>query len=413
MTVIKVYFYWNVLDFVMKLNFEPRFLKFQTTQLAIQYGDDRIKLFFATILANFLVGCSAIMSLVLIIFSAFSVKLLEGKSFLVFLPIQIFLLSMLLVSYSLLLKGRYNIGRDAFTSTVIGIIFVSIMITGGFPGSVATPCLILPPIITFMLYGKSAGIKMTIAVPALVSFQWVAVGFGGIDLPDFTSQITPAANIVLVILVAYFVTVSIVATYEFQNRILRDELADEQEKLSELAIRDPLTELYNSRHFHSVLENRIEQANFSEQMPVLIYLDLDRFKPINDLHGHQVGDDVLRIVAARMTDNVRDMDVVARMGGDEFAIMIWGIENENEIAETCERLRLKISAPIILNDVRHEVGASVGYSIISDKDNSIKYHLKIADQSMYRDKSQKVARKLIANKCDQSSNVAEHVGKAA
>lgn len=93
-------------------------------------------------------------------------------------------------------------------------------------------------------------------------------------------------------------------------------------QLCELSLKDPLTGLFNRRHFQSVLEREIEVVARSGEAALLLMLDIDHFKKINDTHGHGMGDEVLRSVAQTLVHCVRPMDTVARYGGEEFAVVL-------------------------------------------------------------------------------------------
>lgn len=94
------------------------------------------------------------------------------------------------------------------------------------------------------------------------------------------------------------------------------------DSLCELSLKDPLTGLGNRRHFRSILERSIEAVARSGESVLLLLLDIDHFKAINDTHGHRAGDQVLQAIAKCLTDCVRPMDTVARYGGEEFAIIL-------------------------------------------------------------------------------------------
>jgi diguanylate cyclase (GGDEF)-like protein len=116
-------------------------------------------------------------------------------------------------------------------------------------------------------------------------------------------------------------------------------------------------------------------------------LDLDDFKPINDIYGHQAGDDVLKTVAQRMLTGVRESDTVARLGGDEFAMVLVELNNPHSVAIVAEKIIQSISTPILLTEDRQcIVGTSIGISIFPDDAQEIDRLLAYADQAMYASK---------------------------
>ena len=154
-------------------------------------------------------------------------------------------------------------------------------------------------------------------------------------------------------------------------------------KLHFMAHHDGLTGLANRGLFETCLQECCERSTTT---PVVLYLDLDGFKPINDTHGHDAGDEVLRVVAQRIRKAVRGLDVVARMGGDEFAVLLDGTSNSRGVA-VGHRIITAIEQPIALdNDVTVTVSCSMGLSSgPCDAPQSGKL-IQQADQAMYEAK---------------------------
>lgn len=112
---------------------------------------------------------------------------------------------------------------------------------------------------------------------------------------------------------------------------LRKTVEEQTERITHLealATTDELTATFNRRGFEKELNRVLARADRSKEEGVLVYVDLDDFKPVNDTHGHAAGDEVLKQAARVLKDNVRDMDVVGRLGGDEFAVILVGSERE-------------------------------------------------------------------------------------
>ncbi|MBX2800848.1 MAG: GGDEF domain-containing protein [Myxococcales bacterium] len=131
-------------------------------------------------------------------------------------------------------------------------------------------------------------------------------------------------------------------------------------RLHYMAHHDSLTGLANRSLFEKCLRDAMDRP---DPGPGVVYLDLDGFKPINDTHGHDAGDEVLRVVARRLRNVVRGLDVVARIGGDEFAVMVEGMRSIDEGAEIAERLLRRVSAPIAFGDLELTVGCSAGVAL--------------------------------------------------
>ncbi|MBU4118131.1 MAG: GGDEF domain-containing protein, partial [Proteobacteria bacterium] len=118
----------------------------------------------------------------------------------------------------------------------------------------------------------------------------------------------------------------------------------------------------------------------------LLYVDLDKFKQINDVHGHLAGDTVLIEVASRLRGLLRGSDTVARMGGDEFVVILHDISSKTVVQNVAKKIIATLAEPILFHDTRFTVMASVGISIYPDDDKQIDALLHKADQAMYQAK---------------------------
>ena len=167
-----------------------------------------------------------------------------------------------------------------------------------------------------------------------------------------------------------------------QNGRLVDELAHK-------ATHDALTGLLNRIGFGQLFESVLSEAREDIGQVGLLFVDLDGFKDVNDLFGHDAGDDLLRLVSGRLGELIRGGDTVARLGGDEFAVILSQIRSEAEVHAVAERLRDAFSEPFFLAPDRAGifVGVSVGEAVWPDAAQSIEALLRHADASMYRDKA--------------------------
>ncbi len=158
-----------------------------------------------------------------------------------------------------------------------------------------------------------------------------------------------------------------------------------QDAVTRMAFEDPLTGLANRRAFSEQLDEAIAHLNETGQSCAVLFVDLDGFKGINDRHGHAVGDTVLREVADRLRGAVRTSDLVARFGGDEFAVLCQGAQHAT-VEQTASRVAhaLRFTACLGHTDVR--VRASVGYSI-AQYGQTAENLLSHADTAMYRSKA--------------------------
>ena len=159
-----------------------------------------------------------------------------------------------------------------------------------------------------------------------------------------------------------------------------------EETLYRQAHFDELTDLPNRQLLKDRLEQHLTNARVDDHSGALLFLDLDRFKEINDVFGHSVGDSVLTQAAVRITSEVRDRDTVARLGGDEFVVVLPSIRNESIVRMTAERLLEKLAEPFTVDDIDHYVSASIGIVIFPEDGDSVETLLKNADAAMYRAK---------------------------
>jgi diguanylate cyclase (GGDEF)-like protein/PAS domain S-box-containing protein len=159
-----------------------------------------------------------------------------------------------------------------------------------------------------------------------------------------------------------------------------------EEKLRELASLDPLTGVYNRRQFDDLARAEMERWRRYGSRPSLIMLDGDHFKAVNDRYGHQAGDDVLKRIAAICKDAVRQVDVVARMGGEEFAVLL----PETDLAAAklvAERIRAGAEAASVeWDDTAISFTLSLGLVQAQSRDEAIGDLIRLADQALYRAK---------------------------
>lgn len=184
------------------------------------------------------------------------------------------------------------------------------------------------------------------------------------------------------IVVASLLLIAVVAlAIWLLTRILRenDELSL---RLQRDATHDVLTGLPNRRLLDDLLPTLVEQARRRASLISVIYIDLDGFKQINDEIGHAAGDVVLKLVAGRVVDVLRRSDVVARIGGDEFAVVAID-SDERETRELAQRLLVTLSAPLPDGFRQYGVGASIGIAIFPAQATTVEQLMQAADQAMY------------------------------
>lgn len=169
------------------------------------------------------------------------------------------------------------------------------------------------------------------------------------------------------------------------NARLHEQVRGQAERSAHAALHDPLTGLPN----RSLLRSHLEVARGERPDFAVLLLDLDLFKPVNDTHGHEAGDEVLRVTAARLRAAVRPADVVARLGGDEFAILV---HDPADLDGLAARLEAVVSAPISIGTITVTIGVSIGQAVHPGAGTSFEELLRAADADMYRVKHSRAGR---------------------
>jgi len=151
---------------------------------------------------------------------------------------------------------------------------------------------------------------------------------------------------------------------------------------------DALTGLPNRRMFHERLQLQMKKAERSQLPMALVFIDLDHFKEINDTLGHDNGDILLKEVAVRLLHCVRSTDIVSRLGGDEFTVILSELKNAGDVARIAQQILKKMAEPFVLNQEVAQISSSIGITLYPDDGANADTLLKNADQAMYAAKQQ-------------------------
>lgn len=185
-----------------------------------------------------------------------------------------------------------------------------------------------------------------------------------------------------------------------ENEKITRALRESENRIRQFAFHDTLTQLANRRLLTDRLGQAMAASKRNGRYGAVMFLDLDNFKPLNDKHGHEAGDMLLIEVAHRLTLCVREADTVARIGGDEFVVMLSELDQDEKASiahagVVAEKVRTALAAPYILSSkqkgdaettLEHHCTSSIGVVLFSDKQASQEDILKWADMAMYKAK---------------------------
>jgi diguanylate cyclase (GGDEF)-like protein len=160
-----------------------------------------------------------------------------------------------------------------------------------------------------------------------------------------------------------------------------------EEEIWHMAYHDSLTGLPNRRLFRELIRFELEEAYRNLKKMGLLFLDLDRFKGVNDTLGHEAGDELLKTVAERLKSAVRKADAIARIGGDEFSILLAGITGPKDITEIVRKIMVALRDKCVIAGREFHITTSMGISIYPDDSDDINTLFRYADIALYRAKN--------------------------
>ena len=171
-----------------------------------------------------------------------------------------------------------------------------------------------------------------------------------------------------------------------QQKQLEAEREELIKRLEQMALTDTLTGLPNRALFYDRVQTAQARAERDGTGLGILYLDLDRFKHINDLHGHATGDQLLKAAGKRIDNAIRATDTAARMGGDEFVVLVDSVADMKDVIKVANKVHQSLCQPLVLPHGKEIITVSIGIAHWPEHGNDIEALLNHADQAMYRAK---------------------------
>ncbi len=297
-----------------------------------------------------------------------------------------FMLGLIGALIALHLGAPVRFGAHVICGTTFLVVAASTIAHGG----IASPVLILWAVLPQMagiLTGRRAAIAWAVLLVALAPAMHVAEAAGHLHVIP-VSQDAWVPSLLVILATACGAAACMAVLHDRIQMGMREQLDAERKKLRHAAGHDPLTNVANRRLFEEMQTIALGRAARSKQHLVLFVLDLDGFKPINDAHGHAAGDDVLLAVAERLRGLTRITDAIARVGGDEFAILAEQIESPDAARAVAQRIEEALDVRLAMPDQSEvAVSFSIGAAIYPDDGETAAELNEAADLAMYSAKA--------------------------
>lgn len=284
-------------------------------------------------------------------------------------------------------KGLYQACGNAVLAVLLLAASFGIAISGGITNSPFSQLLVIPPLMAFFFISVRGGTTTTAATAAIVILMIVLENNGVLFPTTIKPEHIPIVQS-LALLIEFVVITTLAFVYEYTSASLRSERDIDHQNVIRLAQTDQLTGLANRRAFDDAVIKRTTLYNTMQPVRTfaLCYLDLDGFKPINDRHGHDVGDQVLRAVSIRLRSALRGTDLIGRHGGDEFMLLLDELGSAPAVEAMAKRFLRLIGEPIETSSGLVIIAGSFGFAIFPFHGSDAELLKKSADAAMYEAK---------------------------
>lgn len=248
--------------------------------------------------------------------------------------------------------------------------------------------LVLSSLLVSTLYSVRAGIITMVVTTVLI----VVIAFGFItgafrftmDIAAYAVSVPAWVGLLVAVIVTPFVVFQAVVGYQQTTLELLDQVHKQRDQIQQLATHDQLTGLPLPSLAADRLQVALHAARRAGKKVALLFIDLDDFKRVNDTLGHEAGDHALKEIARRLLKSIRAEDTAARVGGDEFIVVVGGLPDDRVPAQIAERAIRAISAPIDYAGQQTSVGVSIGIGLFPDHADDAQSLRRAADAAMYR-----------------------------
>lgn len=286
------------------------------------------------------------------------------------------------IAYTLRQTGWLKFCQQTTLIITFLAIVIGICSSGGPITASNNQLMILQAALALFLLGIRGGLiwsGIVLASQCLLYYLFI-VGF---EFPNVQREEAYTAGAIFNWALAFCAITSLILLIELNLGQLEVKRHLERERLRYMATHDGLTKLANRHLFEEQLKKAISNCKKTNSKVLLLYLDLDKFKPINDEWGHDIGDRVLQVIAARLKSATREHDTVARLGGDEFAVLLPDVGPQVQVNKLTESLHARITQPIHLQGHYFTVGCSIGICSYPENAADSEELWKQADAAMY------------------------------
>lgn len=271
---------------------------------------------------------------------------------------------------------------------LIGLLTTGTLIAGGPVDSGFGLLFCIPGVLAFSVYGFRFGVYWSCA-NFLILCLLILVERSQYPMPQIIDEAIYLGFTNGHLLSSFCVVSAIIGAYELNNTNLTKRLNLHNQRYRHMATHDPLTGLGNRTLFEEHLDSVFEHAKEFQQKFAVVLIDLDKFKPLNDNYGHNIGDKVLITIGERLREGLREQDFISRLGGDEFILVVENIRHEQQIIGLIEKLQKLLEQPLHEIGLEDTVSASMGYAIYPDHSQTSEGLISLADDSMYNSKRRK------------------------